>query len=219
MRLALATAVTFASVCLSAPFASPIHAADLEWSVQNPFRFFKKPAAFAMHERAFDAARGKAADAPLPANIVWRTERALNDPDCGDKSSPGKCANTARKGYERSRLGWAAQTLDQVCYERHSRPFRYPVMCERQYSWGSAKEDYVLPDAHTVDVALSTERLAEIGTGECAWSFHSRAGDKGESRKQSCKDKFVVKRVPYARDAKASGGIVTCLSSASSVSK
>src|SRR5688500_4321898 len=65
-------------------------AADLNWEVQIPFRFFKKPAAFALHEKAFDAVRGKP-DSPLPANIVWRTERRLNDPDCADKSSPGRC--------------------------------------------------------------------------------------------------------------------------------
>ena len=52
-----------------------------------------------------------------------------------------------------------------VCYERNSRPFRYLGVCERQYSWGTAKEDYVLPDAHTVEVTLSAERLAEAGGG------------------------------------------------------
>src|ERR1043166_8722771 len=76
MRLALATGTTILSVCLFAPF-SPSQGADLEWRVQNPFRFFKKPAAFAMHEKAFEGARGKA-DGAMPANIVWRTERALN---------------------------------------------------------------------------------------------------------------------------------------------
>jgi hypothetical protein len=207
MRHALATTTTILTVCLSIPFASPGFAADLEWHVQNPFRFFKKPAAFAMHEKAFEHARGKAA--ALPANVVWRTERALNDPDCGDKSTPAKCEKTARRGFERSRLGWAARTLDSVCYERHSRPFRYPVVCERQYSWGSAKEDYILPDAHTVDVSLSAERLAEAGAGECAWAVHPRAGSaKGESRKQPCKDRFVIKRVPYSPDARASGAVV-----------
>ncbi len=205
MRISLATTTTFLSICLLAPFVSPVKAADLTWEVENPFRFFKKPAAFAAQEKAFEAARGKT-DAPLPANIVWRTERGLNDPDCADKSTPDKCARTARKGYEHSRLGWAAQTLDQVCYERNSRPFRYPVTCERQYSWGSAKEDYILPDAHTVDVALSAERLADAGTGDCAWSWLPRAGaGKGESKTQPCKDKFVIKRVPYSRDAKLSG--------------
>jgi lysophospholipase L1-like esterase len=207
MRITLATTTTILSVCLSA-FTSPSQAADLEWQVQNPFRFFKKPAAFALHEKAFEAARGKA-DAALPANIVWRTERALNDPDCADKSSPAKCAQTARKGFERSRLGWAAQTLDQVCYERNSRPFRYPVACERQYSWGTAKEDYILPDAHTVDVSLSLARLADAGAGECTWSWQPRAGAaKGETKKQLCKDKFVIKRVPYSQDAKISGAAV-----------
>ena len=205
MRIALATATTFLSACLLAPFVSPTHAADLVWEVQNPFRFFKKPAAFSLQEKAFEQARGKP-DTALPANIVWRTERALNDPDCADKSSPARCAQTARKGYERSRLGWAAQTLDQVCYERNSRPFRYPVTCERQYSWGTAKDDYILPDAHTVDVSLSPERLTDAGAGECTWSWLPRAGAaKGETHKQPCKDKFVIKRVPYSRDAKLSG--------------
>jgi hypothetical protein len=202
-RTLFATATTLLSISILSPFGAA--AADLTWEVQNPFRFFKKPAAYALHQNAFEAVRGKAEN--LPANIVWRTERRLNDPDCADKSSPGRCAGTARKGYERSRMGWAAQTLEQVCYERGSRPFRYPTVCERSYSWGSAKEDYVLPDAHTVDVSLSAERLAEAA-GECAWSFASRAGKGGETRKGACKDKFTVRRVPYSQDAKVSGGTV-----------
>ena len=86
-------------------------ASDIVWEVQSPFRFFKKTSAFTLHEKAFEAVRGKA-DSPLPGNIVWRTERRLNDPDCADKSTPARCLATARKGFERSRLGWAAQTLD-----------------------------------------------------------------------------------------------------------
>src|SRR5438105_1786370 len=155
----LATTILHASIWLAsvslttALQLSAASASDLVWEVQSPFRFFKKPAAFALHEKAFAAVRGNA-DSALPANIVWRTERRLNDPDCADKSSPARCQATARKGFEHSRLGWAAQTLDMVCYERSSRPFRYPMVCDRQYSWGTAKEDYVLPDAHTVDVSL-----------------------------------------------------------------
>ena len=180
-------------------------ASDIVWEVQSPFRFFKKTSAFTLHEKAFEAVRGKA-DSPLPGNIVWRTERRLNDPDCADKSSPARCLATARKGFERSRLGWAAQTLDSVCYERTSRPFRYPAVCDRQYSWGTAKEDYILPDAHTVDVTLSAERLAEAGTGDCTFAWTPRAGaGKGESVKQSCKKTFVIKRVPYSQDTRVSG--------------
>ena len=204
----LATTLCLASLPL---FLVPISAAassDIVWEVQSPFRFFKKPAAFALHEKAYDAVRGKV-DSALPANIVWRTERRLNDPDCADKSSPGRCYDTKRAGYERSRLGWAAQTLESTCYERHSRPFRYMGVCERHYSWGAAKEDYVLPEAHTVDVTLSAERLAEAGTGECTFSWLPRAGaGKGETVKQTCKKPFVLKRVPYAHDTKVSGANV-----------
>jgi hypothetical protein len=54
---------------------------------------------------------------PLPPDIIWRTERALNDPDCKDDSTPDRCAATAGKRYQQSRLGWAAQTLADTCYE------------------------------------------------------------------------------------------------------
>jgi len=202
----LATTASLALFSFATLQLGTASASDIVWEVQNPFRFFKKAAAFNMHEKAYEAVRGKA-DSPLPANMVWRTERRLNDPDCTDKSTPARCLATAKKGYERSRLGWAAQTLDMVCYERGSRPFRYPTVCERQYSWGTAKEDYVLPDAHTVEVKLSAERVTEAAAGECSWSFQPRAG-KSESAKQPCKNTFVVKRVPYSRDDKVSGGEV-----------
>src|SRR5947207_2582123 len=202
-----ATTLCLASLSFSL-FQASAFASDIVWEVQSPFRFFKKPAAFALHEKAFEVARGKA-DSPLPANIVWRTERRLNDPDCADKSNLGRCYDTKRAGYERSRLGWAAQTLESTCYERNSRPFRYMGVCERQYSWGTAKEDYLLPDAHTVDVALSAERLAEAGTGDCTFSWAPRAGaGKGETLKQACKKPFVIKRMPYSQDTKVSGASV-----------
>jgi lysophospholipase L1-like esterase len=207
----LAAATTILSISLLVPSVlAPVtaSASDIVWEVQSPFRFFKKNAAFTLHEKAYEAVRGKS-DSPLPGNIVWRTERRLNDPDCADKSTPARCLATARKGYERSRLGWAAQTLDSVCYERNSRPFRYPQVCERQYSWGSAKEDYVLPDAHTVEVTLSAERVAEAGTGDCTFAWTPRAGaGKGETVKQACKKTFVIKRVPFSPDTKVSGANV-----------
>src|SRR5258705_1823321 len=126
--------------------ATSSQAADLIWEVESPFRFFKASRSFALHEAAFNAARGDTS-APLPADIVWRTERALNDPDCKDASTPDRCAATAGKRYQQSRLGWAAQTLDETCYESNGRPRRYAGVCERKYSWGTAKEDYVLPVA------------------------------------------------------------------------
>jgi lysophospholipase L1-like esterase len=202
MRQPLATAVLAVSL-FAGLGAGAVQAADLIWEVESPFRFFKRTSAFELHERAFAAVRG-APGAALPANIVWRTERRLNDPDCRDSSTPTACANTARAQYETSRLGWAAQTVDLTCYDRNARPRRYSVVCERQYSWGSAKEDYILPDAHTVHVRLAPEHAAVAG--ECVWTWQPRrTGLPSEVRRQSCKDKLVIRRVPFSTNAGVSG--------------
>jgi hypothetical protein len=184
-------------------------AADLVWEVENPYRFFKRTASFEAQERAFNAARG-AAGQPLPVNILWKVERRLNDPDCRDASTPDSCLATARAGFERSRLGWAAQTVDVTCYDRNARPRRYPTTCDRQYSWGTAKEDLILPDAHTVVMQIAPDRLAAIGAGDCTWSWQPRkAGGRAETKKQACGAKLVIKRVPFSLDHTASGVAVT----------
>ena len=150
------------------------HAADLTWEVENPYRFFKQEApSFDVQERAFNAVRGTPGQ-PLPTNILWKVERRPNDPDCKDASTPESCLGSARQGFERSRLGWAAQTVDVNCYDRNARPRHYLVTCDRQYSWGTAKEDYILPDAHTVVVHISPEQLTAAGTGDCVWTWQPR---------------------------------------------
>jgi hypothetical protein len=177
----------FALVLLGAGFAvAPAHAADLVWEVESPFRFFKSANSYALHAKAFSEVRGNPAG-PLPADIVWRLERRLNDPDCKDATTPTSCAATARAHYEQSRLGWAAQTVGAVCYETAGNPRRYPAQCERKYSWGAAKEDYILPAAHTVSIGLSPERLAQAGAGECTWSWRPRAGAGRIEAAQSCR--------------------------------
>jgi hypothetical protein len=209
---------TRATACAATLFASLVatsnlvittsHAADLIWEVENPFRFFKPTKSFALHEAAFNAVRGDPA-APLPPNIVWRTERALNDPDCKDASTPDRCAATAGKRYQQSRMGWAAQTVGETCYDSNGHPRRYSSVCERKYSWGSAKEDYVLPEAHTVAIRIAPEQLANVA-GDCVWSWQPRkAGGKTETKKIACKDKLTIARVPYAIDPVASGVAVS----------
>ena len=184
-------------------------ASDLVWQVENPFRLFKTPQGFALHEAAFKQARGDAGK-PLPADIIWRTERRLNDPDCKDRSSPDNCGETAGPRYWQSRLGWAAQTLSAVCYESGGNPRHYPAQCVRRYSWGTAKEDYVLPEAHTVQIGLSPERVGEAGNGECEWRWQPRAGGgRSDSRKLACKHKLTIARVPYSVDRASSGVAVT----------
>ena len=145
----------------------------------------------------------------MPADIVWRTERALNDPDCKDASTPDRCAATAGKRYQQSRLGWAAQTLDETCYESNGRPRRYAGVCERKYSWGTAKEDYVLPEAHTVAIRIAPGQLAGV-SGDCIWAWQPRrAGGKTETKRSACTDKLTIARVPYALDRGNSGVSVT----------
>ena len=195
-RNARATTILFVSFLGLA--LTPAGAADLIWQVENPFRFFKPTRSFAMHEAAYNAVRGNP-NGPMPADIIWRTERRLNDPDCRDSSTPDNCAATARARYAQSRLGWAAQTLGETCYESNGRPRRYSVTCDRRYSWGTAKEDYVLPEAHTVAIQIAPEQLAGV-TGDCTWSWQPRRnGGKSESKKLACKDKLTIARVPYAR--------------------
>jgi hypothetical protein len=156
-------------------------ATGLIWEVENPFRFFKRTKSFALHEAAFNAVRGNPSEPPA-ADIIWRTERRLNDPDCKDASTPDRCAATAGKRYHQSRMGWAAQTLGETCYESNGR-LRYATVCERSYSWGKAKEDYVLPDAHTVAIRIASDQLVGV-TGDCTWSWQPRkAGGKAVSKR------------------------------------
>ena len=111
--------------------------------------------------------------------------------------------------YQQSRLGWAAQTLNDNCYEVNGKPRRYSPTCERKYSWGTAKEDYVLPEAHTVTIQIAPEQLAGV-TGDCTWSWQPRkAGGKAETKKLACKDKLTIARVPFALDRANSGVSVT----------
>jgi hypothetical protein len=196
-------ALLVAALCASFGLA-PACAADLIWEVENPFRFFKPTRSFALHETAFNAVRGNPSQ-PLQPDIIWRTERALNDPDCKDASTPDRCAATAGKRYQQSRLGWAAQTLADTCYEINGRPRRYFPLCERRYSWGVAKEDYVLPDAHTVAMRIAAQQLQDV-QGDCIWTWQSRAGGgRIESKRMACADTLTIARVPYASDRARSG--------------
>lgn len=206
-RDALAT-IAWIVIAFASFGAGTGHTADLIWQVENPFRFFKPTRAFAIHEAAFNAVRGNPGE-PVPADVIWRTERRLNDPDCKDASTPDRCAATAGPRWAQSRLGWAAQTLGETCYETNGAPRRYSPTCERKYSWGAAKEDYILPDAHTVVVQIAPEQLAGI-TGECIWSWQPRkAGGRAETRRLACKDKLTIARVPYSLDHASSGVAVT----------
>ena len=110
-------------------------AGDLIWEVESPFRFFKASRSFALHEAAFNAARGDPS-APLPGDIVWRTERALNDPDCKDASTPDRCARRP-----------PASAISKAGSAGPHRPWTRPatratgVPAARPQAWGMAPGD------------------------------------------------------------------------------
>jgi hypothetical protein len=187
-------------------------AADLIWKVENPFRFYKHSDSFKIHERAFEALHDAQPSVAPENGIIWKIERYLNDPDCKNPSTPDTCAASAKseKKFMAARLGWAARTYGQDCYDRASRPRHYPASCNRDYSWKSGvKEDYILPEAHTVEVTLSPERLAEAGEQTCAWKWKPRAGGNwSDPVQQSCKSPFILKRVPFALKKTISGAAV-----------
>jgi hypothetical protein len=186
---------------------SPAAAADLVWEVENPFRLYKREASFDLHEKAYAAVRGKA-DEPIPADIIARVEKHLNTPDCRDPSTPVTCEATLRNAqrFRTSRLGWAARTLGDLCFDGNARPRRYPAACARSYGRRTLREDYISPDAHVVSIELSAQRLTEAGDGDCNWTWRPRAGNAASASKtQPCKQKLTIERVPYASDRNLSG--------------
>src|SRR6202011_407674 len=68
-----------------------------------------------------------------------------------------------------------------------------------------AKEDYVLPDAHTVAMRIAAQQLQDV-QGDCIWTWQSRGGGgRIESKRMACADTLTIARVPYASDRARSG--------------
>src|SRR5262245_4646012 len=189
-------------------------AADLVWRVDNPFRFYRNDKSFALHEAAFKAVHPDPS-APVPADIIQRIERYLNDPHCSDPSTPLRCQQTIIKGEHRKfaerQVGWASATIDDVCYERNRHPRQMLANCVREGRPRS--ENYVLPTGHSVSIALAPERIAEVGQGQCTWTWQPRAGGaRSQPRQRPCDATVTIEQVPYvARDEAASGVSVEVL--------
>ena len=146
-----------------------VAAADLEWQVENPFRFFKSRRSFALHEAAYNAVRGDGENRSPP---TWSGAPSAGStiPIAGTRRRRDRCAATAGKRYQQSRLGWAAQTLrrrllrPQCARRAATRP-----SASASIPGARRKEDYVLPEAHTVTIRISPEKLEGAGDGECSW--------------------------------------------------
>jgi hypothetical protein len=200
--------VLFAVLVVSSD--APVRAADLVWEVDNPFRLYRHARSFKLHEDAFKAVRGAQSE-PVPTDIIQRVEHCLNDPDARGRSTPVACGEGARERARSQplRLGWAAHTLDDTCYDRAARPRRYRDGCERQAGRDLAREDYIVPAAHAVSVALAPEHLREAAEDTCGWRWRSRAGGPwSPPTARPCRDRFVIQRAPYSRDRASSGVVV-----------
>ena len=137
-------------------------------------------------------------------------------------STPDRCAATAGKRYQQSRLGWAAQTVGETCYDSNGRPRRYSAVCERKYSWGTAKEDYVLPEAHTVAIRIAPEQLAGVDRRlhlELAAAQGRRQGREQEDRLQGQADHRARAVRARSRAAPALRSRSSCRTAASSPSR
>ena len=65
-----------------------------------------------LHEKAYEAVRGKRTPRCRPTLLAHRARLTI---PIAPKIEPGRCYDTKRAVYERSRLGWAAQTLESTC--------------------------------------------------------------------------------------------------------
>ncbi len=188
--------------------ASVAQTTDIEWEVQNPFRFYKHSKSFQLHEKAYKAVRG-APESPPPGNIVQLIERCLNDPASAGFPVAAACVELSRNlSAEEKRKGWAARTLDDVCYDRKNR--KYPTACTREQNASMVEEDYILPRSHAIEVGLSAKIQAEEKNGTCEWQWSERANpSKITTRVVACSERIMIDRVPFARDRAASGIAVT----------
>src|SRR5262249_41903788 len=154
---------------------------------------------FAIHEAAFNAIHPDRS-MPVPADIVRRIERYLNDPHCSDPSTPARCQDTIINGdhgkFVTRQLGWASAAIDDVCYERNRLPRQMLANCAREGRPQS--ENYVLPTGHSVRIALAPERLAEVGSGQCTWTWQPRGGGaRSQPRQRPCNAEVTIEQVPY----------------------
>lgn len=180
-------------IALSLISATPAVAAEIEWRVLNPFRFYKHEADFERHRTAYEAVR----NAGPPGSVIQRIERFLNAPDCKDSSSIESCFATAGKDYAERRLGWAAAVLEREKPKENPQPFCYSKRehhrkCVRSYSFDpTVTEDYIVPASHAVSAELPKEDKERLSGKICRWQVDT------SEQSQDCAEPLIVQSVPW----------------------
>ena len=204
MGRAIATIACFLSIFVGFG-AKPGHSADLIWQVENPFRFFKSTRSFAYQEAAFNAVRGTG---PLPADIIWRTERRAQR----SRLQGLVLARSLRRdrgqalSAEPPRLGGA--DAQRHCYEVNGKPRRYSATLRPQIFVGQ-REGRLHPArrAHRDDTdraRAACRRAPAIASG--AGSRARRRQDRDESSSPASKP-LTISRVPYSQQAAQVGRV------------
>src|SRR5271166_4059736 len=186
----------------------------LEWSVFNPFRFYKNDRQFQRHLAEYKAIVG-AFDGAVPGDIVEETENALNARKCSNPSTPERCQATWTGNFEDDRLGWAHDSLgsNETCYLPYlaasGAPYRYDPSCRRTSGQGAEDvrdEDYVKPDVHAIEARL-TPALAASNPGGCVWTLTPTSGEP-ETERAKCSETVVIRNVPYRPGEVGDGGVL-----------
>ena len=141
-RQALATA--WAVSLFASLAAGSGQAADLIWQVENPFRFFKSTRSFALHEAAYTAVRGDPRRR-CRRDIIWRTERRLNDPDCKDPRRPTSAPRPPASAISRAGSAGRRRRCRRHLLRQQRTAAPLFAVCERKYSWGTARKTTCCP--------------------------------------------------------------------------
>lgn len=114
--------------------------ANIEWSVENRFRFYKSADVFKTYAKAAMEIHRNPANR---SSWIQKTERSLQDADIAKNKFNAK--------------GWAAASLDQTCWDRTS----------WSYTNCGKERDYVLPKSH--DVVLTASGVQQPASASCTW--------------------------------------------------
>jgi len=177
-------------------------AVEFDWSVANPFRFYRNQFAFDKHLRAFEAVT-RPNNGVRPADVIRRMERELNSPGCTDQRNYDTCAASKTSEYLLRRLGWAARSdgEEAYCYgyDQNAAEYQFDAKCKRYYSFGAVTEDYINPASHVVRIALPATERSRFQGKTCNWKWQGRSASSANSGtvRENCNDVAVLHEIPY----------------------
>jgi hypothetical protein len=192
----------FASVFFVTLVSTQAWAFEFDWSVANPFRFYRNQSSFDKHLKAFDTLI-KANGGARPADIIRRMERELNSPGCTDQHNFDSCATSKTAEYFLRQQGWAARSHgdDEYCYgyDTDAEDYQFDAKCKRNYSFGAVTENFINPTSHVVKVTLPPAEQSKFGSKECVWRWDGRqaASAAHGTAQADCDSVAVLSGIPY----------------------